>query len=76
MTTDYRPRLSIEISDQQARELRDLIPWGLRKQLFTVIVEDVIRLTRKYGHTFIAAVIAGKIQLADYSSMEVPTDAD
>ena len=76
MSTDYRPRLSIEISDQQARELRDLIPWGLRKQLFSTVVNDVIRLTRKHGHAFIAAVLAGHARYEDYTSMEVPSDAD
>lgn len=72
MSDDYRPRLSIEISHEQSMAMRDLIPWGLRRQLFDIIVNDVIRLTRKHGHLFIAAVLEQKIKLEDYSSLEVP----
>ena len=71
MNRDYRPRLSVEITDEQARQLRDLIPWGSRKQLFSIIVEDVIRLLRAHGTTYIAAVLARQLKLEDYISLEV-----
>ena len=76
---DYNPRLSIEISKRQSDDLRNLIPWGLRRQLFTVIVDDVIRLIRRHGHAFIAAVITGSTTLEDYSSLPLkggPENAD
>jgi len=76
MAEDYRPRLSIEISLEQSQALRNLIPWGLRRQLFQTIVDDVIRLTRSHGHTFIAAVLSSSIKLEDYSSLEVSKNAD
>ena len=76
MDKDYRPRLSVEITDEQARQLRDLIPWGSRKQLFNIIVEDVIRLLRAHGTTFIAAVLARQLKLEDYVSLEVTKNAD
>jgi hypothetical protein len=71
MDKDYRPRLSVEITAEQARQLRDLIPWGSRKQLFSIIVEDVIRLLRTHGTTYIAAVLARQLKLEDYISLEV-----
>jgi hypothetical protein len=71
MDKDYRPRLSVEITEEQARQLRDLIPWGSRKQLFSIIVEDVIRLLREHGTTYIAAVLARQLKLEDYISLEV-----
>lgn len=76
MTSEYNPRLSVEITDEQSKALQDLIPWGLRRQLFKTIIDDVIRLTRQHGYTFIAAVISGAIKLEDYSSLEVPKNAD
>lgn len=76
MPSDYRPRLSVEISSEQFEELKDLIPWGLRRQLFETIVNDVIRLTKKHGQHFIAAILTGAVRLEDYSSMEVPKDAN
>ena len=76
MDKDYRPRLSVEITDEQARQLRDLIPWGSRKQLFSIIVEDVIRLLRLHGTTYIAAVLARQLKLEDYISLEVKQNVD
>ena len=67
MTGEHRPRLSIEISLKQANDLRELIPWGLKNQLFSVIVDDVIRLTRKHGPDFLSAILARAIGLEGYS---------
>ncbi len=73
----YRPRLSIEITTKQANELRQLIPWGLKNQLFNVITDDVIRLAKLHGPNFLAAILARSIQLENYSSLEVqPNDND
>jgi len=71
MTTDepYRPRLSIEISNQQAKDLRSLIPWGLKNQMFCVIIDDVIRLAREHGPNFLAGVLSRSIKLEEYSNV-------
>ena len=45
----YRPRLSIELTQDQSTRLRKLIPWGLKNQLFSVITDDVIRLAEQHG---------------------------
>jgi len=74
MSEQYRPRLSIEISDEQAHELKTLIPWGLKNQLFTVIIDDVIRLSKLHGQHFIAAILARALKLEDYSTLEVPAN--
>lgn len=66
MSDSYRPRLSIEISQNQADELRRLIPHGLKNQLYLIITEDVIRLADKFGSQFIAAILARRIRLSDY----------
>lgn len=42
-----RPRLSIDISPEQEKELRELIPWGLKSPLFNVIIDDLITLLKK-----------------------------
>lgn len=46
---EYRPRLSEEITAEQADALRELIPWGMRKQIFSVLVDDLIRILRDGG---------------------------
>lgn len=46
MASDYSPRLSIEISESQYRALQEFIPHGLKRQLFTIIIDDLITLLR------------------------------
>ncbi len=69
MNESFRPRLSIEISSDQANALRDLIPWGLKNQLFSIIIDDVIRLAHKHGAQFLAAILSQSVRLDDYSSL-------
>ena len=72
MTQDkYRPRLSIEISEEQRKELQRVIPWGVRRQLFSILIDDIIRLANKHGQMFIAAVLQRGIKVEDYSGLEV-----
>lgn len=59
----YRPRLSIELTEEQAQALRDYIPWGVKNALFQTIVDDVIKMVKKHGQTFVAAILERKIEL-------------
>ena len=67
----YRPRLSIEITSAQQKELQRLIPWGLRRQLFSVLIDDIIRAAKKHGQVFIGAILQKGIDLEDYSSLDI-----
>jgi len=67
----YRPRLSIELTEQQANELRNLVPWGLKNALFQIIVDDVIELIKKHGQIFVAALLDRKIKLNKIVKFEV-----
>ena len=62
----YRPRLSVEITEEQAKALQALFPWGLKNAFFQAIVDDVIEIGKKHGHTFLAAVIARKLGAGDF----------
>jgi len=67
----YRPRLSIEITDDQNADLKALIPWGVKNALFSIIIDDVIKKLKAHGTIFIAAVLQRKIELDDYTNFEV-----
>ena len=67
----YRPRLSIELTEQQANELRNLVPWGLKNSLFQIIVDDMIELIKKHGQIFVAALLDRKIKLNKIVKFEV-----
>lgn len=67
----YRPRLSIEITEEQNKDLKALIPWGVKNALFSIIIDDVIGKLKAHGTMFIAAVLQQKIVLDDYTKFEV-----
>ena len=67
---EYRPRLSIDLTEDQQMELNRLIPWGIKNQLFSVIVDDVIRCIKEHGQVFIAAALMKEIKLEDYTSLD------
>jgi len=47
--TEYRPRLSIEITEKSKNKLAKLIPHGMQKIVFQLIVDDLIELMEKHG---------------------------
>lgn len=67
--TEYKSRLSVEITEEQRRELVRLIPWGVKSQLFSVIIDDVIEMIKKHGQMYIAAVLDRSLKLQEYTSL-------
>ena len=66
----YKPRLSIEISEEQSAALSRLIPWGLKGTLFQVIIDDIIELIEKEGEIVIAAIIKKKLHIDNFPSLK------
>ena len=62
----YRPRLSIELTEDQSKRLNRLIPWGLKNALFQAIVDDLIELGEQHGQKFLAVVISRKLKAGEY----------
>jgi len=61
---DYRPpRLTVEITDEQANALRLLLPYGLKKQVFGVIIDSLIEAMQNHGVRVLAMVLEKKIDL-------------
>ena len=60
---DYRPRLSVDLTEEQARKLRQYIPWGLQKALFSAVIDDLISLMETgKGDMVVQAIVAGLIK--------------
>ena len=36
---EWRPRLSNEIDEKQYQKLQDLIPWGVKNQIFKLLID-------------------------------------
>ena len=60
MNVDYKPRFSFEISwDQKTRADKLLAPYGLRKALFSNILDDVLDIIEAYGGLAIGVLLSG-----------------
>ena len=68
---EYRPRLSVEITEEQQLALQKYLDFGMQKRLFSVIIDDVIGMLDKHGRLFLAAVMLKKVSYGDYTSLEV-----
>ena len=69
---DYRPRLTLDIPEETLNELRSLIPWGIRSQLFTVIINDLNETLKTHGAGFVVgALLQRDIQLKDILQIDL-----
>ena len=63
MAGDYRPRLSIDLTDEQYRKLSNYIPWGLQRPLFSAIVDDLISMMDNgLTESVITAIVSGMLK--------------
>ena len=61
MNPDWRPRLSIEINEKQANDLRNYIPFGLQGQIFRLIIDDLIELMERKGPAMVLSAYLERI---------------
>ena len=61
--TDYKPRFSFVITyDQKERADRLLENYGMRKALFTKILDDVLDLVQDHGGIAIGIIMSGTLK--------------
>lgn len=66
MNTSHRPRLSIDISEEQQQRLLSMnLPWGWQRALFSKIIDNIIEIHDKYGSNAIACIVAGQVKPAE-----------
>jgi hypothetical protein len=72
---EYRPRLTLDIPEETLNKLRSLIPWGIRSQLFTVIINDLNDIMEENGAGFVTgALLQRDITLKDIIQIELKED--
>lgn len=66
MNDDYKPRFSFEISEEQKQRADRLITtYGLRKALFSVVLDDVLDLIEDYGGIAVGILMSGQAKPRD-----------
>ncbi|MCJ7761200.1 hypothetical protein MUP59_08710 [Candidatus Bathyarchaeota archaeon] len=60
---DYKPRFIFEITEEQKVRANKLISqYGLRKAIFSPILDDVLNLIDEYGGLAIGVIMSGKLK--------------
>jgi hypothetical protein len=52
------PRLMIEVTEKQFTVFKEHLPYGFQKQMFTAIIEDMVRMWEEFGDDFTRAIIS------------------
>jgi hypothetical protein len=58
-----RPRLSVELSDEQAARLRKALDWGEQGTIFRKIVDDFLIFVETHGKVGLACYMTDRISL-------------
>lgn len=63
MTDEYQPRFAFEITEEQKKRADKLLDqYGLRKALFSVILDDVLDLIEEKGGLAIGVIMGKKLK--------------
>lgn len=62
-TSEWKPRLSVDLTPEQHDALQRLIPWGLRKKVFHVLVDMLIKAMEQDGLKVLNTVLARELDL-------------
>jgi hypothetical protein len=57
----YRPRLSIDLTEEQHNALNKYIPWGLKSALFHALIDGLIDAIRQHGLGVLTLIMERKI---------------
>jgi len=66
-TNEYRPRLAIDIRQDQADALYKHLSWGEKTRLFALIIDDFILAFERYG----ADKIIGAMKARELSALDI-----
>ena len=76
MPSDYVPRLSIELREDQFYALQRIFPHGTQKVFFQSLIDGVILLHQKGGFAALAPVMSGHIDVVTLAKAGYPYTYD
>jgi len=63
----WRPRLNLDITEEQYYKLQKIFPWGVKQEFFRLVIDDIIDLIERKGERAIAAVLTKSLQFKEMS---------
>ena len=65
MEKNWKPRITIEVTEYQYNVLKEYLAHGMQKQVFGVIIEDLVSLLERYRHDVILAILSRQFSLLE-----------
>ena len=66
MTGDYQPRFIFDISDEQkTRADKILTTYGVRRAIFSKLLDEVLDLIEEYGGVAVGIMLTGNVKLKE-----------
>ena len=63
MNEEYKPRFSFEITEEQKSRADALITvYGIRKSLFSIVLDDVLDLIESHGNVVVGLILDGQVK--------------
>jgi len=69
---DYRPRLSVDLRQDQFTRLQQILPFGTQKPLFQALVDGIIEAYERGGYDALGAIITKHISLQQVALIGEP----
>jgi len=61
----WRPRLSIDLTEEQYLKLQKIIPWGMRKIIYRKFTDALIKSVEDNGQRVLGAFLSGDVSHED-----------
>jgi len=74
--SEYRPRLTIDLRQDQINDLRNLLDWGVRSRVFEPIIDDFITLLKKDRAAVVSLLLSREMKLSDMYAKELTNGDD
>jgi len=59
---NYKPRLSFDVREDQLLDLQRLLPTGVRRRLFEVVLDDLIGLLKESPEVIGGGLLSGRLK--------------
>ena len=64
-STNYRPRLAVEITPEQQASIQKLFPYGTQRAFFSKVIDEIIAVVEVGGPRAIAMILSEALTLEE-----------
>ena len=68
--SDFKRKLTTDITEEQYQELQEILDHGEQKRLISSLINAVIKVHKKFGKIAIYAIISGNLDVLKLSELD------